>query len=64
MRPAIQVVNKNPPIKSTMDRTNSQVGTSNAILPTMATGDVNGMTDNQKLTGPCGSLRINMNNPK
>ena len=44
--------------------TNSQVGTPKATLAIMATGEVNGMIDSQKLTVPSGSGMTNMKVPK
>lgn len=64
MRPAIQVVKMKPAMSKTIDKANCQSGTPDPILPTMATGEVKGIIDNQKLTVPCGSRKMNMKSPK
>lgn len=61
MREATQVVNKNPTIIIKADSANCQSGTPKGTRTIMATGAVNGITDNQKAKELSGLLIKNEN---
>ena len=52
MRLATHVVKRKPPTNKVIESANSHHGTSNAIRPTIATGEVNGIIESQKLIVP------------
>lgn len=52
--PATKIINIVVPKSNPMDRAICQAGTPKGILAIMATGEVNGMMDSQKPSGPSG----------
>src|SRR5437868_201878 len=55
MRPAIQVVARNPNINNPIDKASSHEGTPKGKRTIITMGEVNGTTENQKAIGLLGS---------
>ncbi len=60
MREAIQVVKMNPNANKAIDSNNSQAGTPNGTRTIITIGEVSGIIDIQKATGPSGFFSTNV----